>query len=97
MIICSDKPLVETIRLLRTGISDLKGKAMDKVRILTLESKWQVGPFIPENMTSEEVEEAAQLILLNAVELVKVIKYIHKKAPLFALYYTGPRFIDQEP
>ena len=95
MTICRDKPLVETIRLLRTEISHLKGEAMmDKVRILALESKWQVGRFIPENMTSEEVEEAAQLILLNAVELVKVIKYIHKKAP--HLPYTNT-FIDQEP
>ena len=95
---CRDKPLVETIRLLREEISHLKEQAMlDYGRILTLESKWQLGPFIPENMTSEEVEEAAQLILLNAVELAKVIKYIHKKAPLLPYTITGPRFIDQEP
>ena len=95
---CRDKPLVETIGLLRTEISHLKEQAMlDYGRILTLESKWQLGPFIPENMTSEEVEEAAQLILLNAVELVKVIKYIHKKAPLLPYTITGPRFIDQGP
>ena len=95
---CRDKPLVETIRLLREEISHLKEQAMlDYGRILTLESKWQLGRFIPENMTSEEVEEAAQLILLNAVELAKVIKYIHKKAPLLPYTTTGPRFIDQEP
>ena len=34
---------------------------LDKVRILELECKWHVGRFIPVNMTSEEVEEAAKL------------------------------------
>ncbi len=69
---------------------------MDKVRILELESKWHVGRFTPDNMTSEEVEEAAQLLLLNSVELVKAIKYIQKKAPSLPYTTTGPRFIDQE-
>jgi transcriptional regulator with XRE-family HTH domain len=92
-----DKPLVETIKRLREEISDLKARAwMDKVRILELESKWHVGRFIPDNMTSEEVEEAAQLLLLNADDLVKVIKYIQKKAPLLTYTTTGPRFVDQE-
>ena len=50
-----DKPLVETIRLLR------EEPILDKVRILELEAKWYVGRFIPVNMTSEEVEEAAKL------------------------------------
>lgn len=78
-----DKPLVETIKHLREEISDLKAGAwMNKVRILELESKWHVGRFVPKNMTSEEVEEAAQLLLLNADELVKVIKYIQRR-PLF--------------
>ena len=78
-----DKPLVETIKGLREEIRDLKAVGfMDKTRILVLESKWHVGRFIPENMTSEEVEEAAQLLLLNAVDLVKVIEYIQKR-PLF--------------
>src|SRR6187549_100803 len=82
-----DKPLLEKIKGLREEISDLNAGAwMDKTEILVLESKWHVGRFIPENMTSKEVEEAAQLLLLNAVELVKVIKYIQKKAPL--LPYT---------
>ena len=63
----SDKPLVETIKGLREEISDLKAVAVeDKVRILELEYKWHVGRFVPENMTSEEVEEAAQLLLYNA-------------------------------
>jgi hypothetical protein len=79
---------VETIKGLREEILDLKaGAFMDKTRILVLESKWHVDRFIPENMTSEEVEEAAQLLLLNAVDLVKVIKYIQKKGPSFVLYY----------
>ena len=77
-----DKPLVETIKLLR------EEAILDKVRILELEAKWHVGRFIPENMTSDEVEEAAKLLLLNSVELVKVIKYINKKAP--HLPYTNP-------
>ena len=70
-----DKPLVETIKGLREEISDLKAGAwMDKNQILVLESKWHVGRFIPENRTSEEVQEAAQLLLYNAVELVEAIK-----------------------
>jgi transcriptional regulator with XRE-family HTH domain len=86
-----DKPFLETIKRLREEISDLKaGALMDKTRILVLESKWHVGRFIPDNMTSEEVEEAAQLLLLNAVDLVKVIKYILKKAPLLTYTTTGP-------
>ena len=52
---------------------------------------------IPENMTSEEVEEAAQLLLYNAADLVKVIKYIQKKAPHLPYTTTGPRFVNQEP
>ena len=92
-----DKPLVETIKRLREEISDIKARAvMDKVRILELESKWHVGRFTPDNMTSEEVEEAAQLLLLNSVELVKAIKYIQKKAPSLPYTTTGPRFVDQE-
>ena len=92
-----DKPLVETIKRLREEISDIKARAvMDKVRILELESKWHVGRFIPDNMTSEEVEEAAQLLLLNAVELFEAIKYIQKKAPSLPYTTTGPRFIDQD-
>ena len=52
---------------------------------------------VPENMTSEEVEEAAQLLLYNAVYLEKEIKYIQKKAPSLPYTTTGPRFVDQEP
>jgi hypothetical protein len=48
-------------------------------------------------MTDEEVKEAAQLLLRNAVELVKAIKYIQKKAPSLPYTTTGPRFVDQEP
>jgi transcriptional regulator with XRE-family HTH domain len=93
-----DKPLVETIKGLREEIRDFKGGAwMDKVRILELESKWQVGPFVPENMTSEEVEEAAQLLLYNAPELVQAIKYIQKKAPLLPYTIHGPRFVNKDP
>jgi transcriptional regulator with XRE-family HTH domain len=93
-----DKPLVETIKRLREEISDLKGGAMlDKVRILELESKWHVGRFVPENMTSEEVEEAAQLLLYNAPELVQAIKYIQKKAPHLPYTAHGPRFVNQDP
>jgi hypothetical protein len=93
-----DKPLVETIKRLREELRDLKAGAwMDKNEILVLESKWHVGRFIPENMTSEEVQEAAQLLLLNAVELVDAIKYIQKKAPSLPYTTTGPRFTNQGP
>ncbi|MGA8405427.1 MAG: helix-turn-helix domain-containing protein [Nitrososphaeraceae archaeon] len=93
-----DKPLVETIEGLREEIRDLKAVAlMDKNRILALEAKWVVVPFLPENMTVEEVEEAARLLLRNGVDLIKVIKYIQKKAPHLPYTTTGPRFIDQEP
>ena len=91
-----DKPLVETIKGLREELKDLKAVAiLDKNRILALESKWVVVPFLPENMTVEEVEEAAQLLLRNA-DLIKVIKYIQNKAPFLPYTTTGPRFIDQE-
>ena len=93
-----DKPLVETIKGLREEIRDLNAGAMeDKVRIFELESKWHVGRFVPENMTREEVEEAAQLLLYNAAYLEKEIKYIQKKAPSLPYTTTGPRFVDQEP
>jgi transcriptional regulator with XRE-family HTH domain len=93
-----DKPLVETIKGLREEIRDLKAVAiLDKNRILVLESKWDVRGVAPENITREEVLEAAQLLLYNAAELFKVIKYIQKKAPLLPYTTTGPRFIDQEP
>jgi transcriptional regulator with XRE-family HTH domain len=93
-----DKPLVETIKGLREEIRDLKGgELLDKVRILELESKWHVGRFVPENMTSEEVEEAAQLLLYNAPELVQAIKYIQKKAPLLPYTIHGPRFVNKDP
>jgi hypothetical protein len=93
-----DRPLVETIRGLREEISDLKDVAVeDKVRILELEAKWHVGHFIPENMTSEEVEEAARLLLYNAPELVRAIKYIQKKALLLPYTIHGPRFVNKDP
>jgi transposase len=93
-----DKPLVETIKGLREEISDLNAGAMqDKVRILELESKWHVGPFVPENMTSEEIEEAARLLLYNAADLEKEIKYIQKKAPHLPYTIHGPRFANQDP
>ena len=98
MIIAVTNLLLRRYKVLQEEISDLKAVAiLDKGRILALESKWHVGRFIPENMTSEEVEEAAQLILLQRSELDKVIKYIQKKAPLLPYTTTGPRFIDQEP
>jgi hypothetical protein len=93
-----DKPLVETIKGLREKIRYLKGGALlDKVRILELESKWHVGRFVPENMTGEEVQEAALLLLYNAVELVEAIKYIQKNAPLLPYTIHGPRFVNKDP
>jgi hypothetical protein len=93
-----DKPLVDTIKGIREEIRDLKGEAiLDKNQIVMLECKWHVGRFIPENMTSEEVEEAAQLLLYNAVELIEAIKYIQKKAPSLPYTTTGPRFTNQGP
>jgi hypothetical protein len=58
-----------------------------------LEYEWGIRE-IPENMTRDEVVEAAQLLLRNAVDLVKVIKYIQKKAPLLP-NPAGPRFIER--
>jgi transcriptional regulator len=93
-----DKPLVETIKGLREEISDLKAVAVvDKVRIFELESKWEIRGVKPENLTREEVLEAAQLLLYNAAYLEKEIKYIQKKAPSLPYTTTGPRFVDQEP
>jgi hypothetical protein len=90
-----DKPLVETIKALREEIKDLKAKAwMDKTQIEVLESRWHAYPFLPENLTVKEVEEAAQLLLYNPVELVETIKYIQKKAPSLSYTTTGPRVVD---
>jgi hypothetical protein len=93
-----DKPLVETIKGLMEEISDLKDVAVvDKVRILELESKWEVRGVAPENLTREEVLEAAQLLLYSAAYLEKEIKYIQKKAPHLPYTTHGPRFINQGP
>ena len=92
-----DKPLVETIKGLREEISDLNHvMGLDKVRIFELESKWEIRGVKPENLTREEVLEAAQLLLYNAAYLEKEIKYIQKKAPSLPYTTTGPRFVDQE-
>lgn len=89
-----DKPLVETIKGIREEITDQWSEAMFyKTHLSMLESEWEIRE-IPENMTREEVLEAAQLLLRNAVDLVKVIKYIQKKAPLLS-YTAGPRFIER--
>lgn len=54
-----DKPLVDTIKVLRHETSDLKAGAMiDNVRISVLESEWVVRE-VPENMTKDDVIEAA--------------------------------------
>jgi hypothetical protein len=52
---------------------------------------------VPENMTEDDVLEAAQLLLYNAVELEKAIKYIQKKAPLLPYTTTGPRSLNKDP
>jgi transcriptional regulator with XRE-family HTH domain len=92
-----DKPLVETIKGLREEISDLKvGAKLDEVRISVLECKMMVR-VVPENMTEDDVLEAAQLLLYNAVELEKAIKYIQKKAPLLPYTTTGPRSLNKDP
>ena len=91
-----DKPLVEIIKGLREEISDLKDVAVvDKVRILEIESKMIVRQ-VPDNMTEDDIIEAAQLLMYNAVDLVEAVKYIQKKAPLLTYTTTGPRFVDQE-
>ncbi|MFI5423917.1 MAG: hypothetical protein ACHQXG_03915 [Nitrososphaerales archaeon] len=89
-----DKPLVETIKGLREEITDrwIEGISY-KTRLSILEYDWAIRE-IPENMTREEVVEAAQLLLCNAVDLVKVIKYIQKKAQLLP-YRAGPRFVER--
>ena len=92
-----DKPLVETIKGLREEISDLKYVGgLDKARIFELETKWEIRGDKPENLSRDEVLEAAQLLLYNAAYLEKVIKYIQKKAPSLPYTTTGPRFVDQE-
>ena len=92
-----DKPLVETIKGLREEISDLKvGATLDEVRISVLECKMMVR-VVPENMTEHDVLEAAQLLLYNAVDLEKAIKYIQKKTPLLPYTIYGPRFVNKDP
>lgn len=93
---CRDKPLLETIKGLMVEITDLKaGATLDQTKISYLEAKMMVRE-VPENMTLEEVIEAAQLLIYNPVELVEVIRYIQKQAPLLPYTTTGPRFVDHE-
>ena len=90
-----DKPLLETIKGLREEISDLKAGAMlDLSKIYYLETKLMVRE-VPENMT-REVIDAAQLLIYNPVELVEVIRYIQKQAPLLPYTTTGLRIVDQD-
>lgn len=90
-----DKPLLETIKGLREQIKDLKAGAMpDLSKIYYLEAKLMVREVL-ENMT-REVIDAAQLLIYNPVELVEVIRYIQKQAPLLPYTTTGPRFVDKE-
>ena len=92
-----DKPLVETIKGLREKIRYLKGGALlDKVRILEIESKMIVLQ-VPDNMTEDDIIEAAQLLMYNAVDLVEAVKYIQKKAPLLPYTTTGPRSLNKDP
>jgi hypothetical protein len=92
-----DKPLVETIKGLREEISDLKvGAKHDEVRISVLESKMMVR-VVPENMTEDDILEGAQLLLYNAVDLEKAIKFIQKKTPLLPYTIYGPRFVNKDP
>jgi hypothetical protein len=69
---------------------------MDKVRILEIESKMIVRQ-VPDNMTEDDIIEAAQLLMYNAVDLVEAVKYIQKKAPLLPYTIHGPRFVNKDP
>ena len=91
-----DKPFLDTIKGLSEEIRNLKGEAcLDQAKISNLEDKLMVR-VVPENMTREEVIDAAQLLIYNPVELVEVIRYIQKQAPLLPYTTTGPRFVDKE-
>ena len=86
---------MDTIKALSEEIRNLKGEAcLDQAKISYLEAKMMVRE-APENMTIEEVNEAAQLLIYNPVELVEVIRYIQKQA-LLPYTTTGPRFVDKE-
>ena len=69
---------------------------MDKVRILEIESKMIVLQ-VPDNMTEDDIIEAAQLLMYNAVDLVEAVKYIQKKARLLPYTIHGPRFVNKDP
>jgi len=83
---------LDTIKALSEEIRNLKGETcFDQAKIAYLETKMMVRE-APENMT---IEEAAQLLINNPVELVEVIRYIQKQA-LLPYTTTGPRFVDKE-
>ena len=83
---------MDTIKALSEEIRNLKGETcFDQAKIAYLETKMMVRE-APENMT---IEEAAQLLINNPVELVEVIRYIQKQA-LLPYTTTGPRFVDKE-
>ena len=91
-----DKPFLDTIKALSEEIRNLKGEAcLDQAKISNLEDKLMVR-VVPENMTREEVIDAAQLLIYNPVELVEVIRYIQKQAPLLPYTTTGLRIVDQD-
>ena len=52
---------------------------------------------VPDNMTEDDIIEAAQLLMYNAVDLVEAVKYIQKKAPLLPYTIHGPRFVNKDP
>jgi hypothetical protein len=93
-----DKPLVDTIKTLRQEIEDAKISAIfERAEAATRESlyyeMWNI-PYLPENMTVEDVGKAAKLLARNALLFEKQIKYILKMESSlpYGLQGTNPNF-----
>lgn len=89
-----DKPLLDTISTLKKELEKEKTSAIfEKVGAATREAfdyeTWGI-PYVPENMTIEDVVKAAKLLARNAPQFEKQIKYILKRGASLPYAVDGP-------
>ncbi len=89
-----DKPLVDTIRTLRQDLEKANATiVLERAEAATREifdyETWGI-PYVPQNMTIEDVVKAAKLLARNAPQFKKQIKYILKMGPSLPYAVNGP-------